>query len=60
MDDKTLEALAKQAGLELYLKQFPEDLKAAAEQVEAQRKTLAIHFTAADEPWPGMPFGENK
>ncbi len=58
MDDKTLEVLAKQAGLDLYLKEFPEDLRAAAEQVEAQRKALPSHFTASDEPWPGMAFGK--
>jgi hypothetical protein len=54
MDDQTLEALARAAGLDRALREFRADLKAAAEQVERQRRTLREKLGPADEPWPPM------
>jgi hypothetical protein len=58
MDDATLEALARAAGLERALTEFRADLKAAAEQVEKQRCTLSGALGPADEPWPPMQVGK--
>jgi hypothetical protein len=54
MDDATLEALARAAGLERALAEFRADLRAAAEQVEKQRRTLGGVLGPTDEPWPPM------
>ncbi|HUK07810.1 MAG TPA: hypothetical protein VLX09_08095 [Stellaceae bacterium] len=59
MDDATLEILARSAGLDRAFADFRDDLKAAAEQVEKQRRTLAKPLGPADEPWPPMRVEKN-
>jgi len=54
MDEKLLLEVARGLGLELVIQLFPEDVAAAAAQVEAQRKILQAAHSPADEPWPPM------
>ncbi|MBV8392394.1 MAG: hypothetical protein JOY81_04355 [Alphaproteobacteria bacterium] len=58
MDKEIVAALARRAGLEKALADFPDDVAAAAEQAEgAQRKIVAPADPRA-EPWPAMKPGE--
>ena len=54
MDKELLQGIARARGLELALQLFPEDVAAAAAQVETQRKILQGVLSPADEPWPPM------
>lgn len=59
MDDRTLEVLARTAGLDLALKDYRSDLEAAARQIEEQRRTLGTDKLPSDaEPWPPMIVGD--
>jgi hypothetical protein len=52
--DPIIAALAKAAGLDKALAEFPDDIEAAAAQ--ARDHAGAVHFPtdAAKEPWPPM------
>ena len=54
MNEELLAKLAEAAGLQLALRMFPDDVAAAAAQVEKQRQALRDTPTATDEPWPPM------
>jgi hypothetical protein len=54
IDDGLLKVLAGAAGLQRALELFPEDVAAAASQVETQRRVLQDTLTPEDEPWPPM------
>jgi hypothetical protein len=54
IDPELVEALARAAGLQIALEQFREDVFAAVQVVETQRRALTDAPAPADEPWPPM------
>jgi hypothetical protein len=58
MDEKTIEALVRRAGLEKALAQFPDDVTAAANTAEKVadrvRASSAAEVKPSSEPWPPM------
>jgi hypothetical protein len=54
MDKQLIAALAKAAGLERALADFPEDVAAAAEQAFAYGAAIQSPADPAAEPWPPM------
>jgi thiamine pyrophosphate-dependent acetolactate synthase large subunit-like protein len=57
MDKDLISALAKAAGLEKALAEFPEDVAAAAAQALAMTKAIHCPADPAAEPWPPMRAG---
>ncbi|MGE0418310.1 MAG: hypothetical protein AB7O80_16020 [Acetobacteraceae bacterium] len=57
MDQQLLAALAKAAGLEKALAEFPDDVKAAAEQALNNAGSVQYPSDPAAEPWPPMRAG---
>ncbi len=57
MTDELLAALARAAGLDKALAEFPDDLAAAAAQALATAGAIAIPTDPAAEPWPPMRPG---
>jgi hypothetical protein len=57
MDKEALELLARRAGLEKALAQFPDDVAAAAEQAEKAVAALKAPAEPRAEPWPPMRAG---
>jgi hypothetical protein len=55
--DPIVAALAKAAGLEIALRDFPDDVIAAAEQAMRNAGTMKVPTDAAVEPWPPMQAG---
>ncbi|MBS0638735.1 MAG: hypothetical protein U1E70_00775 [Acetobacteraceae bacterium] len=55
--DPIIVALAKAAGLEKALAEFPGDVKAAAEQALNNAHGVQIPTDPAAEPWPPMRAG---
>jgi hypothetical protein len=53
MDPVTV-ALAKAAGLDKALAEFPEDIEAAAEQAVGHAEAVKFPTDPAVEPWPPM------
>lgn len=47
-------ALARMAGLEKAVDEFPDDVIAAAKAAAHTRSTLPATCNSADEPWPPM------
>jgi hypothetical protein len=59
MDKETIEMLARRAGLAKALKEFPDDVTAAAKQAhDVAAKIKAVDPRA--EPWPPMRAGEGQ
>lgn len=54
MDVHLIEALARAAGLERALAEFPDDLAAAAAQAESNIAGVTPPKTQGAEPWPPM------
>ena len=54
MDKDLVTTLAKQAGLERALADYPDDVMAAAEQALGNKGGIAYPTNPADEPWPPM------
>jgi hypothetical protein len=56
MDEKTVEALARRAGLEKALREFPDDVAAAAGTAEkvTDRVRRLGNAPPSLEPWPPM------
>ena len=52
--DPTIAALAKAAGLDKALANFPEDIEAAAHQALDHAGAVAYPTNPAAEPWPPM------
>ncbi|MSP00801.1 MAG: hypothetical protein EXR07_07105 [Acetobacteraceae bacterium] len=52
--DPTIAALAKAAGLDKALAQFPEDIEAAATQAMGHAGVVKYPTGPAAEPWPPM------
>jgi hypothetical protein len=57
MDKATIELLARQAGLEKALQEFPEDVAAAAAQASGWVAKLKAPTDPRAEPWPPMKAG---
>ena len=57
MDKATIELLARQARLEKALKEFPEDVAAAAAQASGWVAKLKAPADPRAEPWPPMKAG---
>ncbi len=57
MDERMVEAIARRAGLEKALKEFPDDVLAAA--ISASNVTDRIRRSSGtpSEPWPPMVVG---
>jgi hypothetical protein len=55
--DPIVEALARAAGLQKALAEFPDDVAAAAAQALDNAGAVQIPSDPADEPWPPMRVG---
>ena len=58
MDKAIVELLARRAGLEKALAEFPEDVAAAAAQAETAVARIKAPADPRAEPWPAMRPGE--
>jgi len=54
MDKELVAALARIAGLDRALAEFPEDVAAAAAQASLHRGVMQAPEDPAEEPWPPM------
>ncbi len=57
MDKHTIKLLARRAGLDKALAEFPEDVAAAAEQAAKSVAKLKPPLDPRAEPWPPMRAG---
>jgi hypothetical protein len=57
MDKAAIELLARRAGLEKALAEFPEDVAAAAEQASGAIARMKAPTDPRAEPWPPMRLG---
>lgn len=57
MDRQLMEILARAAGLEKALAEFPDDVLAAAEQALSNAGAVQVPADPAAEPWPPMRAG---
>ena len=60
MDKATVELLARRAGLEKALAQFPDDVAAAAEQAERAVARMKVPADPRAELWPPMKAGAGR
>jgi hypothetical protein len=60
MDDDFIKALAKAAGLERALAEFPADILTAGKAATANLHHIQIPTDAAIEPWPPMKTGAGR
>ena len=58
MDKDLLERLARRAGLDKALAEFPDDVAAAAEQAASVMARIRVPEDPRAEPWPAMRPGE--
>jgi hypothetical protein len=57
MEKAVIELLARRAGLEKALAEFPEDVAAAAEQASGSIARMKAPTDPRAEPWPSMRTG---
>jgi hypothetical protein len=57
MDRAIIELLARRAGLDKALAEFPEDVAAAAEQANGAAAKIKVPADPRAEPWPPMRAG---
>ena len=57
MDKAIIKLLARRAGLDKALAQFPEDVTAAAEQASGSVAKMKVPTDPRAEPWPPMRTG---
>jgi hypothetical protein len=57
MDQATIELLARRAGLDKALQEFPEDVAAAAQLASAAAAAIRAPTDPRAEPWPPMQAG---
>jgi hypothetical protein len=57
MDKAIIEMLARRAGLDKALEEFPEDVAAAAEQASGSVAKMKAPTNPRAEPWPPMRIG---
>jgi hypothetical protein len=58
MDKALMEALARRAGLQKALAEYPDDVAAAASQAENIAERIKTPIDPRAEPWPPMKAGE--
>lgn len=58
MDKSTMEMLARRAGLDKALAEFPEDVAAAASQAAGAAQKIKVPTDPRAEPWPPMRVGD--
>ncbi len=58
MDKEFVEALARRAGLDKALVEFPDDVAAAAEQAAGVMAKIKAPADPRAEPWPAMRAGD--
>ena len=58
MDKVTIEILARRAGLQKALAEYPEDVEAAARQAAAAVDNIKPPSDPRAEPWPPMRVGD--
>ena len=58
MEKAIIELLARRAGLDKALAEFPEDVAAAAEQAGGAREKMKAPTDPRAEPWPPMRAGD--
>ena len=58
MDKALIEALARRAGLEKALKEFPDDVAIAARQAADVASRIKAPADPRAEPWPPMKAGD--
>ncbi len=58
MDKATIDLLARRAGLDNALVQFPDDVAAAAEQAGSAVARMQAPAEPRAEPWPPMRAGD--
>jgi len=59
MEKATVELLARRAGLDKTLAEFPEDVAAAAEQASGSVARMKAPTDPRAEPWPPMRAGSS-
>lgn len=57
MDKETIELLARRAGLDKALREFPDDVTAAATQAGGSIARMKAPTDPRAEPWPPMKAG---
>jgi hypothetical protein len=57
MDEKTVETLARAAGLDVAWADFRDDVLHAARRARTLRGAISAPADPADEPWPAMHVG---
>jgi hypothetical protein len=57
MDKATIELLARRAGLDKALAEFPDDVEAAAKQADGSVARMKAPVNPRAEPWPPMKAG---
>ena len=57
MDKELMEALARRAGLDKALTEFPDDVAAAAKQAASVTAKIKPPADPRAEPWPAMKAG---
>jgi hypothetical protein len=60
MDKAAIEVLARHAGLDRALAEFPDDVAAAAEQAERAIARIKAPADPRAEPWPPMKAGSGR
>ena len=60
MDKATIEVLARRAGLDKALREFPEDVAAAANQAAGAVANMHAPSDPRAEPWPPMKTGSGR
>jgi hypothetical protein len=60
MDKATIETLARRAGLEKALREFPDDVTAAATQASGAVARMKAPADPRAEPWPPMQVGSGR
>jgi hypothetical protein len=60
MDKALMEVLARRAGLEKALAEFPDDVAAAADQAVGAAEKIKPPKSPRAEPWPPMRAGDGR
>ncbi|MBV9252260.1 MAG: hypothetical protein JO227_23815 [Acetobacteraceae bacterium] len=60
MDQELIAVLARAAGLEKALAEFPDDVRAAAEQALGNSGVVQYPTDSTAEPWPPMRAGTGR
>jgi hypothetical protein len=58
MDKELMQALARRAGLDKALAEFPDDVAAAADQAATVMARIKLPSDPRAEPWPAMRPGD--